>query len=110
MMKKKKAAKKVMKKAKKAAPKKKKKAAKKKKPNEKGVKFQEKIRLQKNSHSYFSALRRKYAKHFKTVEGPVKKIFKVFTAIIIMIVLFVAALYLTFGRDLPDVTKLKDMN
>lgn len=74
------------------------------------VKFQEKIHLQKNTHTYFSALQRKYGKHFKVVEGPLKKTLKIIGTILLLIVLFIVALYLTFGRDLPDVSKLKDMN
>lgn len=74
------------------------------------IAFEEKIHLEKNSHTYFSALHNRYGKHIKKVEGPVKKIFKVIFVIFLLIVLFVLALYLTFGRDLPDVSKLKDMN
>lgn len=83
-------------------------------PDKKSVKqdiqFEQKIHLEKTSHSYFSALQRRYGKHVKKVEGPVKKIFKVIGIFVLLIVLFVLALYLSFGRDLPDVSKLKDMN
>lgn len=81
-----------------------------KKKDEGYVKFEEKIRLEKNSHSYFSALHRRYGKHIKKVEGPLKKVFKVLGVIVLLIALFVLALYLSFGRDLPDVSKLKDMD
>lgn len=74
------------------------------------AKFQEKIHLEKNSHTYFSALHQKYGKHFKKVEGPFKKIMRVLGIGLGLVFLFVLALYLTFGRDLPDVGKLKDMN
>ena len=72
--------------------------------------FEEKIQLEKNSHTYFSALQRKYGKHVKKVEGPAKKFLKFFAFIILLGVLFIAALFLTFGRDLPDVRQLKDIN
>jgi len=80
------------------------------KAEQKKVKFEQKIQLEKNSHTYFSALQRKYGKHVKVVQGPVTKILKFFAVIIILGILFIVALYLTFGRDLPDVRLLKDMN
>ena len=80
------------------------------KSDKKDIRFEKKIQLEKSSHTYFSALERKYGKHVKIVQGPVKKILKVLACIVLLITLFVVALYLSFGRDLPDVSKLKDMN
>jgi len=78
-------------------------------PVKKTVEFSEKIHLEKSSHTYFSALQKKYGK-YKKITGPVKKILRVIGVIMGLIVLFVLSLYLTFGRDLPDVSKLKDMD
>ncbi len=80
------------------------------KKSPKNLEFKGKIKLEKSSHTYFSALQRRYGKHIKKVEGPVKKIFKVVAILVILAVIFVVSLFLTFGRDLPDVSKLKDMN
>ncbi len=81
-----------------------------KKKSKEDIKFEKKIQLEKTSHTYVSALQRKYGKHIKKIQGPVTKILKVLLVLVILAVLFVISLYLTFGRDLPDVTKLKDIN
>lgn len=74
------------------------------------IEFAKKIQLEKNSHTYFSALHKKYGKHAVKYEGPVKKVFRIIGVILGLMALFVISLYLTFGRDLPDVSKLKEMD
>lgn len=81
-----------------------------KKKKEEKIEFAKKIQLEKNSHTYFSALHKKYGKHAEKYEGPVKKVFRIIGVILGLMVLFVISLYLTFGRDLPDVSKLKEMD
>ena len=74
------------------------------------IKLSEKISLEKSTHSYRSFFHRRYGKYFKRVKKPARIILKIVTAVFLTIFLFVAALFLVFGRDLPDVSGLKTMN
>ena len=57
----------------------------------------------------FGALRHKYGKFFVKVNKPFRFVFKFFAVLFILFVIFIGSVLYIFGRDLPDVTKLKDL-
>ncbi len=74
--------------------------------------FAEKIFLEKNHHSYFSALKNIFKKHsgkFVSFKKPAQIILKVFGIIFLIILDAVISLYLTFGRNLPDISNIKNL-
>jgi len=88
-----------------------------KKPTESGSK-KEKIELSKkikldhhhNAHSYAKALRSKYGKLTGKIRRPWKIAFKIAGAFVMIVALTLAAIIVIYGRDLPDVSKLKGMD
>ncbi len=78
--------------------------------DENKIKLNEKIELEKSSHSYKSFFHRRYGKYFKIVKKPARIILKIALIFFGSIFLFLAALFLIYGRDLPDVSQLKTMN
>jgi membrane carboxypeptidase/penicillin-binding protein len=84
----------------------------KKKPAQKktGLELSEKIVLDKSGHSYRSFFYRRYGKYINRAKKPVSIIIKIAVFIFAVIFACVALLFLTFGRDLPDVSKLKSMS
>jgi len=74
------------------------------------IEFSEKIELEKSPHSYKTAFHRRYGKYYKKVKNPARFILKLVLFFLLLILFALAFLFLVFGRDLPDVSKLKVMN
>ena len=81
-----------------------------KKLQKQAIEFGNKITLVKSGHTYTTALRRRYGRHLKKYVSPFKKVFKFIGIVAGLFIVFVVSLFLVFGRDLPDVRKLRDMN
>jgi len=69
-----------------------------------------KIRLESGSYKYSNAIRSKYGGHTVKVARPLFTLFKVVLGFAMFIAFSLATLFVVFGRDLPDVSELKDMN
>lgn len=69
-----------------------------------------KILLEKAEYKYGGALRSRYGHHTVKVARPLFFLIKVFLAFAMFIALSLATLFVVFGRDLPDVSQLKDMD
>jgi membrane peptidoglycan carboxypeptidase len=74
------------------------------------ISFSEKIELEKSGHTYKTALHRKYGKYYKRVKKPAHIAAKVVILLVGAVFFGLAFLFMVFGRDLPDVSKLKTMN
>jgi penicillin-binding protein 1A len=81
-----------------------------KKTDKPGIELKEKIKLPKSEHSYKSFFYRRYAKYINRAKKPTIIILKIAAVIFAVIFAVIALLFLIFGRDLPDVGKLKSMN
>lgn len=69
-----------------------------------------KIRLESGEYKYTNAIRSKYGRHTVKVARPLLTLFKVMLVFAMLMALSLATLFVVFGRDLPDVSELKDMN
>jgi penicillin-binding protein 1A len=76
----------------------------------KDIELKEKIELEKSAHSYRSFFYRRYGKYINRAKKPVSIFIKAAIYVLVFFFGFVALLFLVFGRDLPDVGKLKGMN
>jgi len=76
----------------------------------KTIQFAEKIDLEKSNHSYKSVFHRRYGKYYRKVKKPAHMLLKLVILLILLIIGGLAALFIVFGRDLPDVSGLKTMN
>ncbi len=81
-----------------------------KKETSKIVLSDKKIKLESGEYKYTNAIRSKYGGHTVKVTRPLFTLFKVMLAFAMFIALSLATLFVVFGRDLPDVSELKDMN
>lgn len=74
------------------------------------IEFSPKIHLEKSHHSHRTAFQHHYGKYFRKVEKPARIGLKIVLVLFFLIALSIAALFLVFGRDLPDVSQLKTMD
>ncbi len=75
-----------------------------------GLRLSEKIHLEKSGHSYKSFFHRRYGRYINRAKKPAVIIFRTAFILLVGFAACVAAVFLIFGRDLPDVSKLKSMN
>jgi len=74
------------------------------------IEFAEKIDLERSAHSYKSALQSRYGKYYVKAKKPAHLLLKAVIFLVLLTVCGLAALFIVFGRDLPDVSSLKTMN
>ena len=74
------------------------------------IKLRKKIELEKTSHSYKTFYHRRYGKHIKKVKGPFLFLLKLMAVFFGIFFFFIGGIWFIFGRDLPDVRQLRDMN
>lgn len=75
----------------------------------KEVQLTQKIRLDSSSASYRNFFHSQYSKRFKRTKKFLSILFRIFAYSLVVIFMFLLGLFVVFGRDLPDVSKLKDM-
>jgi len=78
------------------------------------IQLTKKIQVERTGHSYRSYLNRRYGKYTAKIKRPVwiflNILFYIISAFLLLAAAGLIGLFLIFGRDLPDVSKLKDMN
>ncbi|MBU0667797.1 transglycosylase domain-containing protein [Patescibacteria group bacterium] len=75
-----------------------------------GVQLKEKIALDSSHHSLRNYFNRRYGKYAIKYKRPAFTVLKIAGALFGLFALSLTILFLVFGRDLPDVSKLKDIN
>lgn len=74
------------------------------------IEFKEKIILETSDHSYKSYFFRRYGKYVRKVTHHGNRALKILGTFFLVIFLSLLTIFLFFGRDLPDVSKLKDIS
>lgn len=72
--------------------------------------FNKKIHVKKSEHNYVKAFDNKLNSPLRKILRPFKFIARAILILIAIFIILCVAVFIYFGRDLPDVTKLKQMN
>lgn len=77
-----------------------------------GILLNDKLVLDKdaNQFSYQNTFKKRYGKYTLKVKKPAGILFKIVFVFVGFIIIAFASLFVLFGRDLPDVSQLKDMS